>query len=66
MENNIKFDILDWFEILIGTILTLGFFMLNCLFLFEPIKWLLVQMMFIVIPATYGTGKLIRYFFDFK
>lgn len=60
MEDNIKFDLVDWIEVLIGTAFTLGMFMLDCMFLINPIKWFLVQLIFFIAPSTLGIGYLIR------
>ncbi|MCQ9290658.1 hypothetical protein NQ016_03885 [Staphylococcus hyicus] len=59
----LKFDLVDWIQVLFGTALVLLFFFVNCMFLIDPFKWLLVQIIFVIAPIVLGSGYLVRYFF---
>lgn len=58
----LKFDFVDLAQGLFGMVFILVLFFLNCVFLTEPIKWLLVQIIFVVAPIEIFIGYSIRYF----
>lgn len=58
----LKFDWVDLVQGLFGMTFILVLFFLNCVFLTDPIKWLLVQIIFVVAPIEIFIGYAIRYF----
>ncbi|WP_419791619.1 hypothetical protein [Staphylococcus chromogenes] len=62
----LKFDWVDLVQGLFGMVFILVLFFLNCVFLIDPIKWLLVQIIFLVVPIEIFVGYAIRNYLENK
>ncbi|MDU0429166.1 hypothetical protein QVA60_01530 [Staphylococcus chromogenes] len=60
----LKFDWVDLVQGIFVMTFIIVLFFLNCAFLIDPIKWLLVQIIFIVAPTEIFIGYAIRYFLE--
>lgn len=58
----LKFDWVDLVQGIFVMTFIIVLFFLNCAFLIDPIKWLLVQIIFVVAPIEIFIGYSIRYF----